>query len=215
MAGGLLNLVAGGNQTVLIFGNPQKTYWTSTFKCITNFGLQNFRIDYTGLRQLGLSTSSTFLFKVKRYADLLMDNILCINIPDIYSPVYTIPDGYQNQVPYEFQWIKNLGAMMIQTVRFTIGGNLIQEITNHKNLSFTSFRDSIYDILIYNLDVAECIWYILYHFIQNKNLSQKNTSELLEKTYTFLKYYNNNYRPIYHLESIMFYFITKVHNYES
>jgi hypothetical protein len=93
--------------------------------------------------------------------------------------------------------------------------NLIQEIINHKNLSFTSFRDSIYDILIYNLDVAECIWYILYHFIQNKNLSQKNTSELLEKTYTFLKYYNNNYGPIYHLESIMFYFITKVHNYES
>jgi hypothetical protein len=92
--------------------------------------------------------------------------------------------------------------------------NLIQEITNHKNLCFTTFRDSIYDILIYNLDVAECIWYILYHFIQNHNLSQKNTSEILEKTYTFLKYYNNNYRPIYHLESIMFYFITKVHNYE-
>jgi hypothetical protein len=92
--------------------------------------------------------------------------------------------------------------------------NLIQEIINHKKLCFTSFRDSIYDILIYNLDVADCIWYILYYFIQNKYLSHKNTTDILEKTYTFLKYYNNNYRPIYHLESIMFYFITKVHNYD-
>ena len=31
--------------------------------------------------------------------------------------------------------------------------------------------------------------------------------------YKFLRYYNNNYRPIYHLESIMFYIIKKIHNY--
>jgi hypothetical protein len=30
-----------------------------------------------------------------------------------------------------------------------------------------------------------------------------------------LKYYNNNYRPIYHLESILFYLITKIHAYWS
>jgi hypothetical protein len=93
--------------------------------------------------------------------------------------------------------------------------NLIQEIINHDKLSFTTFRDSIYDILIYNLDTVECIWYILFFFIQNNYLTKKNTSDILKKTYTFLKYYNNNYRPIYHLESIMFYFIIKVHNYES
>jgi hypothetical protein len=93
--------------------------------------------------------------------------------------------------------------------------NLIQEIINHDKLSFTTFRDSIYDILIYNLDAVECIWYILFFFIQNNYLTKKNTSDILKKTYTFLKYYNNNYRPIYHLESIMFYFIIKVHNYES
>jgi hypothetical protein len=149
MAGGLLNLVAGGNQSVLIYGNPQKTYWTSTYKCITNFGLQNFRIDYSGLRQLSLTSPSTYVFKVKRYADLLMDTVLSINIPDIYSPLHMC------EIPYEFKWIKNLGAMMIQTIRFTIGGNLIQEMTGYDivtyaNRDLTSTQKAKWDVMVGN-----------------------------------------------------------------
>jgi hypothetical protein len=71
MAGGLLNLVSGGNQNAIMYGNPQKTYWVSSYKQITNFGLQNFRVDYEGLRDLQLTTDSTFTFKIKRYAELL------------------------------------------------------------------------------------------------------------------------------------------------
>lgn len=92
--------------------------------------------------------------------------------------------------------------------------NIIQEMKNHNKLSFVGFRDAIYDMLIYNLDITECIWYILYYFIQNERLSDKDVSDILDRCYTFLKYYNNNYRPIYHLESILFYFITKIYHYE-
>ena len=119
-----MNLVAGGVQNVIMFGNPQKTYWTSTYKQITNFGLQNFRLDYEGLRQLQLTSDTTYTFKVKRYADLLTNTIFTIQLPDIYSPIY------ENQ-PYEFRWIKNIGAMMIRSIRFTIGGSLIQQMTGH------------------------------------------------------------------------------------
>jgi hypothetical protein len=38
-----------------------------------------------------------------------------------------------------------------------------------------------------------------------------NVDLILAKIHTFLKYYNNNYRPIYHLESIFFYMITQIH----
>jgi hypothetical protein len=103
--------------------------------------------------------------------------------------------------------------------------NIIKEIMNHKKLSFSNFRDVIYDILIYNLEMVECLWYILYYLINNftktgninKNngsLSNEDISDILNKTYYFLKYYNNNYRPIYHLESIFFYIIVKLYNYE-
>lgn len=127
MAGGLLNLVGTGNQNVMLNGNPQKTFWTSTFKRYTNFGLQNFRLDYEGLRQLG-NTDTTYNFKVKRYADLLVDTYFTINLPDIYSPIYPSENDW---APYEFRWIKNIGAMMIRSIRFTIGGNLIQSMTGY------------------------------------------------------------------------------------
>ena len=128
MPGGLLNLVSGGSQNAIMYGNPQKTYWTCSYKQITNFGLQNFRLDYEGLRHMQLTTDTTYTFKVKRYAELLMNTYLVINIPDIYSPIYTDESG---NYPYEFRWIKNLGAMMIRSIKFTIGGSLIQSMTGH------------------------------------------------------------------------------------
>jgi hypothetical protein len=91
--------------------------------------------------------------------------------------------------------------------------NIISEMKNHKTLSMAGFRDSIYDMLIYNLDVTECIWYILYYFIQNEDITKNDISDILDRCYVFLKYYNNNYRPIYHLESILFYFIVKIYKY--
>ena len=90
----------------------------------------------------------------------------------------------------------------------TICNSIIQEMLQHKKLSFIQFRDTIYDILVYNLDVPECLWYVIYYFIQRKMLSKEDVIAIMEKSYIFLKYFNNNYRPIYHLESIFFYIIT-------
>jgi hypothetical protein len=89
---------------------------------------------------------------------------------------------------------------------------LIFEMERYNNIEHAHFRDVIYDILTYNLDIYECIWYILNYFIKNQKLSYKDTIDILNKIYTFLKYYNNNYRPIYHLENILFYIILKIHN---
>ena len=92
--------------------------------------------------------------------------------------------------------------------------NIIQEMSKKEQLSFTDFRDTLYDILTYNLDVTECLWYILRYFIENNYLNSQDITDILDKSYYFLKYYNNNYRPIYHLESIMFYIINKIHKYD-
>ena len=52
---------------------------------------------------------------------------------------------------------------------------------------------------------------VLNHFIKNEKLSVSNINSVLEKMYIFFRYYNNNYRPIYHLESIVYYLIKIVH----
>ena len=89
----------------------------------------------------------------------------------------------------------------------TICDQIIHDIENIDNIPFTEFRDSLYDIMVYNLDVVECVWYILVHFIQSNQITDENCSMVLIKIHPFLQYFNNNYRPIYHLENIMFYII--------
>jgi hypothetical protein len=95
----------------------------------------------------------------------------------------------------------------------TICDSIIDLMLTPNKIEFTIFRDVLYDILTYNLDVAECIWYILKYFINNNHLNKKEITEILIQSYYFFKYYNNNYRPIYHLESIIFYIIIRVHGY--
>uniref|UniRef100_A0A6C0HYS5 Uncharacterized protein n=1 Tax=viral metagenome TaxID=1070528 RepID=A0A6C0HYS5_9ZZZZ len=96
---------------------------------------------------------------------------------------------------------------------FNIVCNQIIEDISNPDIDFIKFRDSLYEILIYNLDVSECFFYIFTHFILENKLQNSDISQVLQKTYSFLKYYNNNYRPIYHLESIFFYLIIKIHGY--
>jgi hypothetical protein len=91
---------------------------------------------------------------------------------------------------------------------------ILKEMINIDELKFLKFRDLLYDIFIYNLDITDCIWYMVTTLIQQKKIQQPNISELLLKTYIFLKYYNNNYRPIYHLESYLFYLTSIIHGYK-
>jgi hypothetical protein len=94
----------------------------------------------------------------------------------------------------------------------TICNNIIQELLQYNTLAFTQFRDTIYDILVYNLDVPECLWYVISYFMQRNIFTEPEIVGIMEKMYVFLKQYNNNYRPIYHLESIFFYIITILQN---
>jgi hypothetical protein len=145
MAGGLLNLVSQGQQNVILNGNPSRTFWKATYKKYTNFGKQNFRLDYEGTPTLNLTTESTFVFKVKRYADLLMDCYISINLPNIWSPVippqaYTNPDGstgYTEWAPYEFQWIENIGAQIISDITINCGNQQLQKYTGQYLLAST------------------------------------------------------------------------------
>ena len=91
---------------------------------------------------------------------------------------------------------------------------IINEITCVEHFEFAKFRDFLYDILIYNIDIFECIWRIVSHFVTNSQLNTNDCSDIITKTYQFFKQYNNNYRPIYHLESMILYIIQKLHKYE-
>lgn len=130
MAGGLLNIVAQGNANVILTGNPTKTFFKVTYSKYTNFGLQKFRLDFDGARDLRLTESSKFTFKIKRYAELLMDTYIVLTLPDIWSPIYHPSPGTGNEwSAYDFRWIENLGALMIDEIEITCGNVTLQKYT--------------------------------------------------------------------------------------
>ena len=92
-----------------------------------------------------------------------------------------------------------------------ICNKLIDLILNISEIHLYTMREHLYDIFIYNLDPYECIWFILNKLIKMKRLHPKHMSDILIKSYTFLQYYNNNYRPIYHFENFILFLVMKVH----
>jgi hypothetical protein len=92
--------------------------------------------------------------------------------------------------------------------------NLLDCILNVEEYKFLELRDKLYDILIYDLDITNCVWFILETLIEQNKIKHEHMSDVLIKTYTFFQYYNNNYRPIYHLESYVFYLIKKIYGFQ-
>ena len=89
---------------------------------------------------------------------------------------------------------------------------IIQKMESPK-LTLLEFRELLYDILIYNLDFIEIFWNILIHFVENGKLNQQSVFQIVKSTYIQMKQYNNNYRPIYHLEIMLVNIINHIHNY--
>ena len=163
MGGGLMQLVAQGQQNIILNGNPSKSYFKSTYAKYTNFGLQKFRVDFEGARTLRLSEESVFTFKIPRYADLLMDCYLSVDLPHIWSPIIppitndsTITTNNTGKwIPYEFRWIENIGAQMISKITITCGNQTLQEFSGAYLLAmvqrdFSTDKKALFDKMIGN-----------------------------------------------------------------
>ncbi len=90
-----------------------------------------------------------------------------------------------------------------------ICNKIIYNLVNLDDLNFLNFRDVLYDIFIYNLDISKCVWYILSRLVEENRIKKEHLSSILIKMYCFFQYYNNNYRPIYHVE-IFFLYLAKI-----
>ena len=125
---------------------------------------------------------------------------------------------------------------------------ILDYITHPETIVFLEFRDLLYDILICDIDIYSCIWFIIGGVLRhlsaaaaaaaaNESANTINThdtdadidtvvsiskvhpnpkvfTDIMNNTYSFLHLYNNNYRPIYHLERFMLMLTnhTRAHN---
>jgi Major capsid protein N-terminus/Large eukaryotic DNA virus major capsid protein len=123
--GGLLTLVAYGQQNVLLSGNPQMTYFYKAFRRYSHFSMENVTTALEGPQELSYDQSIRLRYKIQRIGDLVSDMYFTFRIPDIYSK-YIPPSGPLN-IQQEFQWVRYLGAALIQNAAFFVGGQKIQE----------------------------------------------------------------------------------------
>lgn len=152
----------------------------------------------------------------------LPDNILnCCEIINIGRPTKTsYTKCLKNKLPNKLKLenITNIKVLHLYNedlmLQYKIICNkIINNIININELDFLKFRDTLYDIFIYNLDITDCIWYILSTLVEQKKIKKEQLSNVMIKTYCFFQYYNNNYRPIYHFENYLFYLSTQIHNF--
>ena len=127
MPGGLLNIIAYGNANIILNGNPSKTFFKTVYAKHTNFGMQKFRIDYDGSRDIDPNNDSVYTFKIPRNAELLMDTYLVFGVPDIWSTILPPLQNGDMWKPYQFKWNKQLGTSMIKNIQIFIGAQMIQE----------------------------------------------------------------------------------------
>lgn len=112
--------------------------------------------------------------------------------------------------------INNIKILKTQTYeimnsRKNYANQFIDIIENYQDKQFIDIRNTIYNFFIYGIDISESLWMVINHFIKKKKLDKENIDFILSRLYVFFKYYNNNYRPIYHLESIIYYLIKIIH----
>ena len=150
------------------------------------------------------------------------DNILnCCQIINVSRPSKTsyvkciktklpVKLKLENITNIKFLHIYNEDLMLQYKI---ICNKILKYLLNINELQFLKFRDVLYDIFIYNLDISDCIWYILSSLIEERKIKSEGLSDILIRTYSFFQYYNNNYRPIYHVENYLLYLATKIHNF--
>ena len=128
-----------------------------------------------------------------------------------YKKIYKVKDidniNNLNYLKY------NINCKILLEPYKNICNKIIATITSG-NIDLNKIRTYIYDLLIYNTNIYDAYYYILESLIK-KNLLNKtniNSNDLYNNTVIFFMYYNNNYRPIFHLENYIYYLVKVIHN---
>jgi hypothetical protein len=189
------------------------------FHEIHNELLENF---YSYIQQNNLNSINLKFIIITEQLSFIPDNILnCCEIINIKRPkksAYNI--CLKNKLPLKIKLenitnIKNLNLYNedIMIHYRIICNKIVNSIVNVNDIKFLKFRDLLYDIFIYNLNINDCIWFILSSLIEKDHIKGENLSKILIKTFGFFQYYNNNYRPIYHLENYLLYITSVIHGF--
>lgn len=120
---------------------------------------------------------------------------------------------FNNQELSSIKNIKDLRSKIynLNNLDKKIVNSIVDYIVYFQNINFLELRDKLYEIFIYNLDVHHFTFNVVRKLIKDGYLQDQHIDNVFTKLHNFLKLYNNNYRPIYHLERFIFYLCIEIH----
>ena len=120
---------------------------------------------------------------------------------------------FNNQELSSIKNIKNLKSKIYNLNKLDkkIVNKIFEYIIHYETIKFLELRDKLYEIFIYNLDIHSFTFSIIKKLINEGYLREEHIDNVFSKLHNFLKLYNNNYRPIYHLERFIFYLCIEIH----
>lgn len=92
---------------------------------------------------------------------------------------------------------------------------IIDSILSNEPPQYAVIREQLYNLLIYNIDVYNALWFILSELFHKNIFNENKIGDILIEIWKIMHYYNNNYRPIYHLERFVFYLLTIKNEHKS
>ena len=187
------------------------------FHCIHSELLEIF---YSYMQTLEHKNIDLTYILITEQIGFIPDNILCrCNIIPIARPTkkkYSTIVKYQIGKDIKLNKINNIKNLFLKETQLLnpqkeVCNVIINIIRDYKNLNFLLLRDKLYNIFIYHLDLNECMWDIFKAIVIEYKIEQEKIDELLIEMHKFYKFYNNNYRPIYHLEKFVLILCKEAH----
>jgi hypothetical protein len=153
--------------------------------------------------------------------------LLCLNFENIKKELLKIFYSFMKESNIKFIFISNqisfleeniLNSITIKRIdnkpninninNDTIHSNVlyIDEIVDliiNKNKTFIEIREKIYNLLIKNYNIHDCIYQIFYKLVELEYIDKDNVNTIFKKLVHILRKYNNNYRSIFHLEHLI------------
>jgi hypothetical protein len=177
--------------------------------------LENF---YSYMQTLDHKNSKISYIIITEHIGFLPQNILnrCNIVPIKRPTKQTYMKTLNIKIKYGTDKISNIKSLLTNETQLVdynkqIVESIFENIRNYESLQFSSLRDNLYNIFIYHLDINECLWDIIKLAVKEYDITKGQLHRILTQLYKFLKFYNNNYRPIYHLEKFVLYLCKELH----
>ena len=144
MTGGIIQLVAYGNQDLFLTSDPQITFFKIVYRRHTNFSIEVIPRTFINNPQFGNKVACI----LSRDGDLIRKVHLVIELPKI-GPFL---DSTQQLDPItKFAWVRKIGFAIINTIQIEIGDELIDE-------QYSDFLNIWYELTVpYNKNINKMI----------------------------------------------------------